>query len=450
MGVRYLGCCVVLAGLAIAGPGAAAGRTAHQSCVHAMTPVPARPTGDRLLAIGVPKGPVGPLVRAGYVVVTYGADPENRRLISQASPGVPGDPKAGGHFGSEVVSGDFDHDGHPDLAITAPDDGSGSVTLVFGSADGPSGQAVTLTAPARRRCEGYGREIAVGDFDADRFDDVAIACAFGTVQIIHGGPGLRTSVPDPAYVDSGSEEVTESAGLAAGDVTGDGYADLIVESGIDDPADAGYDIDVVAGSARGLTHKVGRTAKAMDPAALAVGDVDHDGHGDLVTNGLGNSEVIVLPGTAQGLDTRGEYKGTRGLAHRHGYIDSIAVGDVNGDGYADAAFGTARGLGGISAGSVTVLYGGPRGLSGAGAQRIRQGEDGVPGKAERADGMGDPVVLTDLNGDGHADLAASAPSENHGTGAVVLLPGTATGVGAKGATMLCGAPHTSFGSVLGA
>jgi hypothetical protein len=449
MGVRYLGCCVVLAGLAIAGPGAA-GRTAHKSCVHAMTPVPARPTGDRLLAIGVPKGQVGPIAKAGYVVVTYGGNPENRRVISQASPGIPGDPKARGLFGSAVASGDFDHDGHPDLSITAPDDGTGSVTLVFGSADGPSGQAVTLTAPAHQRCEAYGREIAVGDFDADRFDDVAIACASGTVQIIHGGPGLRTSVPDPAYVDSGSEEVTKSGGLAAGDLTGDGYADLIVESGIDDPADAGFDINVIAGSAHGLTHKVGRTAKSMNAAALAVGDVDRDGHADLVTNGIGNSEVIVFPGTAQGLDTRGLYKGTRGLARRHGYINSIAVGDVNGDGYADTAFGSAEGLGGISAGSVTVLYGAPGGLSGARAQRIRQGENGVPGKAEREDGMGGPVVLTDLNGDGHADLAASASLENHGTGAVVLLPGTTAGVGSKGATMLCGAPHTNFGSVLGA
>lgn len=286
MRIRYLGCCVGLAGLAIAGPGTASGRPVHTSCVHAVAAVPARATGDRLLAVGVPDGRVGSIAKAGYVVVTYGADPENRRLIRQASPGIPGDPAPRGGFGSSVASGDFDHDGHPDLAIGASRGRTGSVTLVFGSASGPSGGAVALTASAYPRCPSYGRGLAAGDF--------------------------------------------------------------------------------------------------------------------------------------------------------------------NGDGYTDAAFGTAQDLGGRSAGSVTVLYGGRSGLSGTGAQRIRQGENGAPGRAERKDGMGRFLALADLNGDGHADLAASAPSENHGSGAVLVFPGTSSGVATEGATMMCGAPHTGFGSVLAA
>ena len=57
---------------------------------------------------------------------------------------------------------------------------------------------------------------------------------------------------------------------------------------------------------------------------------------------MNGSGVNVYPGTAAGLDTVHTYDGTRALARGHGSVDSLAAGDVNGDGFADAAFGTAQ------------------------------------------------------------------------------------------------------------
>ena len=443
MRVRHAGWYAVLAGLALTGCDAAPHGT-RASCPQATTPASSRAPGPGLLAMGVPKGRVGAYTKAGYVVVANSTG--DRRQLSQASPGVPGDPVARGGFGAAVTAGDFDHDGRLDLAVASSggDDTfhSGSVTILPAA-----GRPVVLAAPADRECREFGDSLAAADFDGDRYDDLAIACASGLVQVVYGRADLQGVTP--SRVDPGSELVTENAALAAGDVTGDGHADLVVESGIDDPADAGYEINVVAGSPRGLTSKVGRTAVATDPADVGVGDIDRDGRAEVVVDDGVKPGLWVYPGTPQGMDTAHAYDGTAALAHGHGYIDSIAVGDVNGDGHADVALGSAENSGGISAGSVTVLFGRSDGLTGAGAQRVRQGSDGVPGSAGDEDGLGGSVAFTDLDGDGRAELAAAAPWEAHGAGSVIIMPGTPSGAGTKGAVMLCGAPHTSLGAVLG-
>ena len=454
MRARYLSWSAVLIGLLITGCDTAQpGR--HEDCVPVATPGTARPPNAEatgVLALGVPKGQVGPYKGAGYVVLVSdygkGVDPASRRRIDQASPGVPGEPVTRGGFGEAVITGDFDHDGHSDLAVGATGDrrglvSSGSVTIVFGARGGPSGQAITLAAS--KECRSFGGSLAVGDFNADDFDDLVAECDNGTVQIIYGTNGIRTRPPARTDLDAGFVDPAEMAGLAAGDLTGDGYDDLVVESGLDDPADAGYGISVIAGSPRGLTRKIGPSPRAYGVTDLGVGDVDRDGHADLVADVGSEAALTVYPGTSRGLDTRDAYKAIRD----HGAIDSLAVGDVNGDGYADVAFGTAQDTGGLAPGLVTVVYGRAGGLAGGREQVIRQGKDGAPGVAEDRDGLGRTVALADLDGDRRAELLASAPSENHGRGAVMVLRGTAAGIGTKDGVMMCGAPHTGLGSVLG-
>ena len=455
MRARHLSLSAVLIGLLITGCDATQpGR--HEDCVPVATPGTARPPNAEatgVLALGVPKGQVGQYKGAGYVVLVNdygkGVDPASRQRIDQASPGVPGEPVTRGGFGEAVVTGDFDHDGHSDLAVGATGDrrglvSPGSVTIVFGARGGPSGQAITLAAS--KECRSFGGALMVGDFNADSFDDLAAECDHGTVQITYGTAGLRLRSPERTVLDSGTEEPAGITGLAAGDVTGDGYDDLVVETGVDDPADAGYEINVIAGSARGLTRAIGQgpSPRVESLTDLGVGDVDRDGHADVVAKDS-RSVVTVYPGTSRGLDTRGAYIGFRS----RGFIDSLAVGDVNGDRHADVAVGNAQDVGGVAAGSVTVLYGGAGGISGTGAQVIAEGKDGAPGVADDRDGLGKNVALADLDGDGRAELAASAPSENQGRGAVMVLRGTAAGVGTKGGVIMCGAPHTSMGSVLG-
>ncbi|MEU3376232.1 FG-GAP repeat protein [Streptomyces caelestis] len=56
---------------------------------------------------------------------------------------------------------------------------------------------------------------------------------------------------------------------------------------------------------------------------------------------------------------------------------------------------------------------------------------GVPGTAETADRFGASVHLSDLDGDGKADLSVGSDGENHPSGAVYSLRGSAPGVTTK-------------------
>jgi hypothetical protein len=77
---------------------------------------------------------------------------------------------------------------------------------------------------------------------------------------------------------------------------------------------------------------------------------------------------------------------------------------------------------------VDVLRGSRTGLTGTGAQGFTQNTRAVPGASEPSDGFGGAVQLLDINGNGYADLAAAAPRENAGDGAVWELRGRPTGL----------------------
>jgi hypothetical protein len=130
---------------------------------------------------------------------------------------------------------------------------------------------------------------------------------------------------------------------------------------------------------------------------------------------------------------------------------SLSAGDINGDGIDDLAVGVpGKELGyDDNAGGVDILYGTRSGLTGRGAQAFTQNTPGVPGTAELSDTFGSAVQLLDINGNGYADLAAAAPSEDGGNGAVWELRGRPTGIVTDAALVFggraIGAPYTKAG-----
>ena len=124
----------------------------------------------------------------------------------------------------------------------------------------------------------------------------------------------------------------------------------------------------------------------------------------------------------------------------------MAIGDFDGDGSGDLGIG-ARGAmpcaeGCRGAGTVTVIYGSPSGLSAAGNQLWSEASPGIPGSAEPDDGFGSAVAAADFDGNGRDDLAVGVPAEDPsrfvdkggiGAGAVYVLYGTASGIRARGA-----------------
>ena len=98
------------------------------------------------LAIGIPEEDVGDLADAGIVAISYGApggwDQRTSQWWWQGTPGVAGLGEAGDYFGNALAVGDFNCDGFDDLAIGShlEDIGdtanAGAVIVLFGSSGG--------------------------------------------------------------------------------------------------------------------------------------------------------------------------------------------------------------------------------------------------------------------------------------------------------------------------
>jgi hypothetical protein len=237
----------------------------------------------------------------------------------------------------------------------------------------------------------------------------------------------------------------------AADFNHDGVADLAV--GVPGENDIAGAVDVLYGAGAGLGgtgaqfFQVGGTPEFLDRfgSALAAGDFNGDGFADLAAGASGENvgsvrdagAVSVLYGSAGGLTRSGGRLFTQvgSRAEEQDFFGwALAAGDFNHDGFADLAVGAPNENVGalLFAGAVSVLYGSPAGLTTTGARLFTQ----VASAAEVGDDFGAALAAGDFNGDGFADLAADAPSENVGStvgaGAVSVLPGSAGGLTATG------------------
>jgi FG-GAP repeat len=281
----------------------------------------------------------------------------------------------------------------------------------------------------------FGSALAVGDFNTDGFDDLAIGvhneavgaiAAGGVVHVLLGSAtGLTATGSQFWNQDSGTIQDFVEAGdefgrsLAAGDVNRDGFDDLVVGVPREDllVANAGS-INLLLGSAAGLTdlgnqawHQdsvgIEDTAEADDQFghALAAADFDADGFADLaigvVDEDVGaladTGAVHLLMGFPGGFDTltdvlwHQDIAGVRGVAEAdEQFGDSLAAGDVDNDGFADLAVGVqAENEGALFAvGAINILPGSAAGLTAAGDQRWHQDSAGILNTAEFGDGFG--------------------------------------------------------------
>ncbi|MEV0241515.1 FG-GAP-like repeat-containing protein [Streptomyces sp. NPDC050674] len=409
--------------------------------------------GYRDLAIGMPGKTISGKESAGAVLLTFGSArglTGKHVYITQNSANVPGTPGYQDFFGSSLASGDLNRDGFADLLVGSEGDasGNGSVTILWGGTS-PFSSALALPSGPSYPSRLFGSHIVVGDFTGDSGPDIAVS---GQTSLrLYTGAFSRTKAP--AGTDVNGPDSTSSGHLAAGDFTGDGKDELAVVQ---------QKTTLVYGQAVGTTDADSFTARARLAGGdrVATGDLNGDGRDDLVIalsnprlspNGLadpsnGSGYITVRYGNPQvdgGLAPSGRvyHQNTAGVPGANEKEDefgaTMSIGDINGDHREDLAVGVpdealGRAVGG---GDVLVLRGGADGLTTAGAARYSQDTPGVPGSAESNDVFGSQVRLADFNRDGKADLAASAPYEDHGNGAIWQLRGTTGGLSTSGVSV---------------
>ncbi len=299
-----------------------------------------------------------------------------------------------------------------------------------------------------------------GDLNGDGYSDVVVSAPLidnggrdrGSVFVYYGtstGIGISRRLDEPGDGD----EATFGVSVAiAGDVDGDGFADLLV--GAAGAREARGAVHVFYGSATGvspqrttrLADRAGVTADWFGAAVASAGDVDADGFADILVGASGTDRAATDVGVAhvyrggpEGIDREPLMIAVPSPSDFDHFAFALTgAGDVDGDGYDDIAIGSpgidvAGEIRGVDRGAVYIFYGSSDGVLRTAARRL---EAPVP---LDDDHFGYAVAgAGDLDADGFADVVVGAPGSDEAlsdSGTVYVFRGGPRGA-AESATVL--------------
>jgi hypothetical protein len=275
-------------------------------------------------------------------------------------------------FTSVAGVGDLNGDGYADIVLGDRGLGSGDAFVYLGSAAGPSAAPdLTLTIPGGALAYSV---TGAGDVNGDGYGDILIGGfveggpstpSTGVAYVYPGGATGPSTMPLVALtLPDASLQLVSVAG--AGDVNGDGYADLLV--GIPNGQAGGAFLYL--GSPTGPSAVPSLTYSGRDGlfgfSSTGVGDVNGDGYADFVIGDSGITPapqptvapaLLFLGGSTAPATPAVTLANPDSTGVTAPFVNMVGAGDVNGDGYADFVttvfgarqFGYVGGAGGLAA-----------------------------------------------------------------------------------------------------
>ncbi len=195
---------------------------AGDSFGHALASTDFDGDGDRDLAIGAPHERYGSDPEAGVVFLFRGGSSVTGWRILRPIVGTSADYTAWDlFFGFSLTTGDFDADGHRDLAVGAPGATVGTATwagrvLVFaGTASGPTAGKFSVTESAPTMGASFGFSLSAGKYNGDGYSDLAVG-APGSMPSSGNAAGRVFVYPGRSSVTSlGTASVLAQTGLTS-------------------------------------------------------------------------------------------------------------------------------------------------------------------------------------------------------------------------------------------
>jgi len=376
------------------------------------------------LAIGAPGETLGSIGAAGAVHVIYGSSQglkatavasgngREDQFFTQNTSNVEDVSEQSDRFGFSLAAGNFNGDNFADLAIGVLGESvssvgaAGAVNVIYGSSNGLSPTAALpdqLLVQENNRQETpeagdrWGRTLAVGDFNNDGKDDLAVASTgqdfsgatdTGAVSVIYGAAaGLGNNIPSQTWTqnslsfDASDANDAFGSSMATGDFNNDSYDDLAIG---------------VPGEADGALFAVGAVSVIY-----------------------GSSAGLSAPGNQLWYQSSPDIEGDN--EDRDFFGSALAAGDFNNDGFSDLAIGIpseAFCIGDFVTedGAVSVIYGSSGGLSATAAlaDQIHSQSGTLKGlscEILSSDQLGSALAVGDFNNDERDDLAVGVPGE---------------------------------------
>jgi hypothetical protein len=300
----------------------------------------------------------------------------------------------------------------------------------------------------------YGRAVAVaGDVNGDGFGDVLVGAhgypsptqTIGRAYLYYGNAGGASTTA--AWIDTGFDaaDTFGEAVAGAGDVNGDGFADIIVGAQNAGQFNGGRAF-VYHGSASGpslaadwLNADTETDSTQFGESVAGAGDVNGDGYDDVVIGAtssgqLGGGRADLYLGSAAGLSLSANWT-TPAVPDFSDLGESVAGGgDVNGDGYDDIIVGAPGypGADGFPAGAAFLFLGSAAGPSATPDWTALAPPDNPHAAFPQGDLFGQTVAIPgDLNGDGYDDVVVgqdfSGMLPHQGEGKVYIYYGSPSG-----------------------
>jgi hypothetical protein len=342
---------------------------------------------------------------------------------------------------------DVNGDGFADVAVGAPNaaDGVGRVYLFLGSRQGPAHTFTVIDEPNGLILDSFGSALApAGDVDGDGYGDLIVgapsapansathAVGNGRAYVFFGSPDgvstRRTPITLVAPDDMKQNGLRfGNAVSSAGDVDGDGYADVAVTADDVELTTRGS-VLVFRGSPDGTMTTVASvltdvTNKYLGSSVAEAGDVNGDGYGDVIVGGVQggvgptDGHALVFLGGPGGLGLRPRAAslllGTPSGAEWVG-ASVAGGGDVNHDGYADVVVSAP----GATPGKAYVWLGGASGLGMMPAPAHSLSSGDMTGCFFANSGL---TILQDFDHDGKADIVVGCLGSGGGGGSAYLF-----------------------------
>src|SRR3989339_1302691 len=312
---------------------------------------------------------------------------------------------------SGASAGDVNGDGYNDVIVGAYGYFSftGQAYIYYGGASMNNTADVTFTGAAVSDYFG-GSVASAGDVNGDGFADVIVGAKGadgggvnrGQAYIYYGGASMNNTA-DVTFTGAANSDWLGFSVAPAGDVNGDGYADVIVGA-LYASTNNGQAYIYYGGASMNNTADVTFTGAADNDSfgfsVAPAGDVNGDGYNDVIVGAKDasstNGQAYIYYGGAS-MNNTADVTFTGVAAADDFGIDVASAGDVNGDGYNDVIVGAyLAGVGDI--GEAYIYYGG--------VSMNNTADVTFTNAADTNIGKNIIASADDVNGDGYDDVMA--------------------------------------------